>query len=100
MREHGSCCEGGCVAGHDDFDLIVPPALIAGAWANTTRARPSPDDVTIDFIRLDPFENRGVVVARVALTPWAIGELADSLLGVWQTWMRNSMPPEAQGDDG
>jgi hypothetical protein len=84
----------------DEPELIVPPDLIAGAWANTARVRHSPDEITIDFIRLDPFENRRIVVARVAMTPWFIGDLADSLQRVWQTWRRNSMPPEVTEDDG
>ena len=96
----GSLCDCLFMPEHDDPELIVPPELIVGVWANAARVRQLPEEITIDFIRRDPFENRGIVVARVAGTPRFMGEVADSLQRVWQTWMRNSMPPEALGNDG
>jgi hypothetical protein len=93
-------CDRPCVPQHDDPELIVPPELIAGAWANAARVRQLPDEIASTSSASTPFENRGIVVARVAATPWFVGELADSLQGVWQTWVRNSKPPEAPGEDG
>jgi hypothetical protein len=49
-------------------DVEVPPDLRAGRWANYAEVFGDLDDVTIDFVRVEPREPTfGVVVARVTL---------------------------------
>jgi hypothetical protein len=54
-------------------DIAVPPEVRAGVWANDDRAFGDIEDITLDFVRLDP-ENpaSGIVVARVTLPPSCI----------------------------
>ena len=83
----------------DDLELIVPYEMTAGQWADFYRVGDSRDGFTADFIRLDAFEPRGVVVARVGFSGRLLGDLAETLEDLWQTWSRDRMPPEVRGDD-
>jgi hypothetical protein len=52
------------------------------------------DEVTMDFVRVDPVEPRGIVVARVTCSPQFLRQLMDELEDVWQHWVWSSSPPE------
>ncbi|MEO5634945.1 hypothetical protein [Gaiella sp.] len=55
-------------------------------WANAVEVEAWADEVTMDFIRMDPVQSRGMVVARVTCSPTFLRTLVDKLEGVWQDW--------------
>jgi hypothetical protein len=61
------------------------PEQLAGVWANEAQVGWSEHEFTIDFVRLDPFQPRGIV---------------DTLRAVWHDWARKAMPPEIEGTNG
>jgi hypothetical protein len=79
--------------------IAVPAGMRTGVWANRSRVTYSPHEFTIDFVRADPFESGGTVVARVSGSPLFISDLIDRLQTVWQTWAERVLPREARGDD-
>jgi len=63
-------------------DIEVPPDVRAGVWANNVQVFGDVEDVTFDFVRLEPGDVRmGVVVARVTLPPSCILERKSELEG-------------------
>ncbi len=50
----------------EEPEVVVPPGLEGGVFANVVRVFDDVDYVTIDFVRLDPRDvSLGFVVARV-----------------------------------
>ena len=74
------------------MDPLVPD--IGGVWATHFRTALTVDGLTIDFIRTDPFDGTSVVVARVACSNVAFGELEATLRDVWHDWVWRSSPEE------
>jgi hypothetical protein len=92
------------VSGHDHDDdangpeIVVPREWLAGTYANTTSVYLTPDELTIDFARIAPDSNEGIVVARIAMSSWTANALAVQLRGELQAWAeRLSSEP---GEDG
>jgi hypothetical protein len=59
------------VSDEDLPEIHVPDDLRGGIWANHVLVIPSEDEITLDFVRMDPYASEpraGVVVARVAVT--------------------------------
>ena len=55
----------------DDDELAgirVPKEWEAGGYANASAVTFTPDEFTIDFIRLNPYRSGGVVVAGIVLS--------------------------------
>lgn len=69
------------------YDISIDARRFAGAWANAVRVSVDVADLTIDFIRLDPREPRGMVVSRVTLTPRGFRDAMDRMEAAWQTWV-------------
>ena len=67
---------------------------IAGVWATEFRTSVTEHEFTIDFIRVGPFDERRVVVARLACSHGMLGQLATELQAVWQAWIWRSSAPE------
>ena len=63
----------------DDVDISIGPQHVPGVWANAWRATALADEVTIDLVRLDPFQPRGIVVSRLTCSPRFLRELIDEL---------------------
>jgi hypothetical protein len=74
------------------MDAEVPD--VGGVWATHFRTALTVDGLTIDFIRTDPFDGTGVVVARVACSHAMFGDLAATLQDVWHDWVWGSTPKE------
>ena len=51
-------------------------------------------EFTIDFVRVDPFEAVGVVVARVSMSTLFVTWLVAALEVVWHDRARTALPPE------
>jgi hypothetical protein len=61
-------------------DIEVPVDVRAGVWANDVDVFGDSDEMTLDFIRLDPGEmHRGLLVSRVTLSHWCILKLRNDL---------------------
>ena len=80
----------------DDADVSIDRRRFAGVWANACSAIAFADEVTIDFVRLDPREPKGMVVARVTCSLAFLRSLIDDLEAVWQDWVWRSRPPGGQ----
>lgn len=50
-------------------EITIDARRFAGDGRMRSRSRTSPDEVTMDFIQMDPVESRGMVVARVTCSP-------------------------------
>ncbi len=55
------------MSAHEDDppEITIDARPFAGVLANGVRVTGKSDEFTIDFVRLDPVEPRGMVVARV-----------------------------------
>ena len=77
----------------DGVDVSIDRRRFAGVWTNACRAIAHADEVTIDFIRVDPREPSGLVVARVTCSPGFFRDLMDELERVWHDWASRTHPP-------
>jgi Protein of unknown function (DUF3467) len=77
-------------------DIAIDARRFAGVWANAIRVKGDPEEVTMDFVRLDPWQPRGMVVARVTCSPQSLRRFMDELERVWHDWMWGSSPPETR----
>ena len=85
------------VGGHE-FDVWLPPEQEGGVWANDIEVSFSEHEFTLDFIRLDHPRQRGVVVARVAISPGLMTRVIDLLGPVWSDYAGRAMPPEVHDE--
>jgi len=85
-------------------ELILQPEDMAGVWANWAQVNHSEHEFTIDFIRMDYSTGspprRGIVVARVAVSPLFITQLIEALNTNWAMYAEKAMPKEVRGDEG
>jgi hypothetical protein len=83
-----------------ELNLIIEPDKLAGVWANFAQVSHTEHEFTVDFGRLDPIQRgRGIVVARVGLSPLFVTQLIDALTANWQTYAKKALPKEVYGDD-
>jgi len=75
-------------------EISIYPEQVAGVWANWAHVASSNHEFTLEFVRIDPFEPRGIVLARVSFSPLFVTQLIDALSAVWQTWVQKALPPE------
>lgn len=81
-------------------DIVMQPAQMAGVWANWAMVSNSDYEFTLDFVRMDnaaPPPGRGIVVARVSVSPLLITQLIDALQSNWQKYAERALPPEVHG---
>src|SRR3954466_3867551 len=81
-------------------EIILPPDQMAGVWANFASVSHSEHEFTIDFVRMDgtaPPPGRGVVVARVSMSPLFITQLIDALQKNWSGFAQKAMPRDLLG---
>jgi uncharacterized protein DUF3467 len=84
------------VSGDDDqpeVEISIDARRFAGVFANASQVEAKPDEFTIDFIRVDPRQPRGMVVARVTVSPNFMRSFLDQGERVWQTWVDSTPPP-------
>lgn len=79
-------------------EVILRPEQMAGVWANFATVSHSEHEFTLDFIRLESDMSRGIVVARVSVSPLFITQLIDALEGNWENYASKAMPKEVQHD--
>jgi Protein of unknown function (DUF3467) len=76
---------------------------MAGVWANWAVVSHSEHEFTLDFVRMDgtaPPPGRGIVVARVAVSPLFVTQLIDALSRNWSVYAKKALPREVfEGDE-
>jgi hypothetical protein len=84
-------------------EIFMDPSHLAGVWANWAQVSHSDHEFTLDFVRLDssgPPPGRGIVVARVSVSPLFITQLIDALTDNWKKYAEKALPREVhEGDD-
>ena len=83
-------------------EIILEPDKMAGVWANWAMVSHSMHEFTLDFVRMDGSAappGRGIVVARVSVSPLLVSQLIDALNQNWQMYAEKALPPEARGDE-
>jgi hypothetical protein len=82
------------VSAEDVPEIHVPDDLRGGSWANFVLVTPGADEITVDFVRLDPYApppGAGVVVARVALPRTPAMQLAAALPDALTSLLRTEL---------
>jgi Protein of unknown function (DUF3467) len=80
-----------------DYEIVLEPQHLAGVWANWARVSQTMHEFTLDFVRLDPTINKGIVVARVSVSPLFVTQLIEALRQEWAKYERRALPPEVYG---
>jgi hypothetical protein len=78
-------------------EIILRQELMPGVWANYAQVSHSEHEFTIDFVRMDgtaPPPGRGIVVARVSMSPLFITQLIDALQQNWGGYAQKAMPTD------
>jgi hypothetical protein len=87
----------------DDLpEIHVPEDLRGGLWANLVLVTPGEDEITLDFVRLDPYAVRpgaGVVVARVALPRTPAMQLASALADALASLLQAELELDDDAED-
>jgi hypothetical protein len=81
------------------YDIVLEPHHLAGVWANWARVSQTIYEFTLDFVRLDPTSQKGIVVARVSVSPLFVTQLIDALQQEWAKYERRALPKEIYGDE-
>jgi hypothetical protein len=82
--------------------LDLPESHRGGVWANFARVSHSPYEFTLDFARLDfstgP-DMKGVVVARVNLSPMLVTQLIRALETNWASYASSAIQADVRDAD-
>jgi hypothetical protein len=80
-------------------NIVMPPEEFAGKWANAAAVARTPHEFTLDFLRIGPQGQQGIVVSRVSFSPLLASQLLELLGEQWKAYTEESgIPPEGQGD--
>jgi hypothetical protein len=78
---------------------MMPSEEFAGKWANAAAIARTPHEFTLDFMRIGPQGQQGMVVSRVSFSPLLASQLLDLLGEQWQAYTEESgIPPERERD--
>jgi|NGEPerStandDraft_6_1074524.scaffolds.fasta_scaffold01062_3 Protein of unknown function (DUF3467) len=81
-------------------NIMMPPEEFPGKWANAAAIARTPHEFTLDFMRIGPQGQQGMVVSRVSFSPLLASQLLDLLREQWQAYTEESgIPPEREADD-
>jgi hypothetical protein len=83
-------------------EIFMDPSHLAGVWANWAQVSHSEHEFTLDFVRLDstvPPPGRGIVVARVSVSPLFVSQLIDALTDNWKKYAAKALPREFRDDE-
>src|SRR5271155_5084654 len=81
-------------------NIFMPPDEFAGKWANAAAIARTPHEFTLDFLRIGPQGQQGIVVSRVSFSPLLASQLLELLGEQWQAYTEESgIPPEGESDD-
>ena len=74
-------------------NIVMPPEEFAGKWANAASIARTPHEFTLDFLRIGPQGQQGIVVSRVSFSPLLASQLVDLLNEQWQAYTEESGVP-------
>ena len=80
-------------------NIVMPPEEFAGKWANAASIARTPHEFTLDFLRIGPQGQQGMVVSRVSFSPLLASQLLDLLGEQWQAYIEESGIPQDGGGD-
>jgi hypothetical protein len=81
-------------------NIVMPPEEFAGKWANAASIARTPHEFTLDFLRIGPQGQQGMVVSRVSFSPLLASQLLDLLGEQWQAYIEESgIPQEGAGEE-
>ena len=84
------------------LEITIEPEHQAGVWANFARVILSEHEFTIDLVRIDHAtgpQYQGTVVARVAMSPLLVTQLAEMLDLSWKEYAKKALPKEIFDDE-
>lgn len=81
------------------FEITIDQERMAGVWANFARVSHSEHEFTLDFVRLDYADRKGLVVSRVSVSPLFITQLIEALGDNWKKYAQKALPKEVYSDD-
>jgi Protein of unknown function (DUF3467) len=100
MADSDSHDEADTSPAEDGPNIVMPPEEFAGRWANAASIARTPHEFTLDFMRIGPQGQQGVVVSRVSFSPLLASQLLDLLGEEWQEYTAESgIPPESDPAD-
>jgi len=76
--------------------LTLPDDLFGGVWSNFAIVSHSPYEFTIDFVRVDYNQGKGIVTSRVNLSPLFVTQLLETLQTNWDQYAQKAMPQDLQ----
>ncbi len=80
-------------------NIVMPTEEFAGRWANAAAIARTPHEFTLDFMRIGPQGQQGMVVSRVSFSPLLASQLLDLLGEQWREYAAESgIPPGGDGD--
>jgi hypothetical protein len=81
-------------------NIMMPSEEFAGKWANAAAIARTPHEFTLDFMRIGPQGQQGMVVSRVSFSPLLASQLLDLLGEQWREYTKESgVPPESEHHD-
>jgi Protein of unknown function (DUF3467) len=81
-------------------NIMMPSEEFAGKWANAAAIARTPHEFTLDFMRIGPQGQQGMVVSRVSFSPLLASQLLDLLGEQWRAYTEESgIPPEGERDE-
>lgn len=83
-----------------ELEVVIQPEQMAGVWANYARVSHSPYEFTLDFVRYDFGQKRGIVVARVSVSPLFVTQLIEALQANWDKYAEKALPKEVTDGPG
>jgi hypothetical protein len=84
------------------LNIMMPPDMMGGVWANFAGVNHSKHEFTLDFCRVDyrgDVPVQGVVVARVNMSPLFMSQLMEVMQLQWQLYVDQAMPKEVHGGE-
>jgi hypothetical protein len=81
-------------------NIMMSSEEFAGKWANAAAIARTPHEFTLDFMRIGPQGQQGMVVSRVSFSPLLASQLLDLLGEQWRAYTEESgIPPEDEPDE-
>ena len=81
-------------------NIVMPSEEFAGKWANAAAIARTPHEFTLDFMRIGPQGQQGMVVSRVSFSPLLASQLLDLLGEQWRAYAAEAGIPGEGQDDG
>ena len=78
-------------------NIVIPPDVFEGHWANVAQLQRTPHEFTLDFVRVGPQGQFGTVVSRINFSPLLLAQLVEVFNTAWRQYTEEAGMPG--GDD-